>query len=76
MRSSALGWIVAVNNFYGLFKSAWSTTWVQFTKSAKIYSDYRHVFCYKKKVGSLQLTVNNVCDKNRRAAKCAVVKTS
>lgn len=53
---------LAVNNCDGLFKSAWSATWVQFTKSAKIYSDYRHVVCYQKKVGSVQFTVNNVCD--------------
>lgn len=54
MRSSALGWIVAVNYFDGLFKSAWSTTWVQFTKSAEIYSDYRHVFRRKRVLCCLQ----------------------
>ncbi len=40
VRSSALGWIVAVNNFDGLFKSARSTTWVQLLQVLNLQSRY------------------------------------
>lgn len=48
----------AVNNSDGLFKCTRSATWVQFTKSAKIYHHYRHFFfCWEKKLGSLWFMV-------------------
>lgn len=61
--SPALGWIVAVNNFDGSFKSAWSTTWVQLLQVLNLLSldiqllsmSNRHVFCCKKKLKSLNL---------------------
>lgn len=55
----------AVNISDGLFKRTWSATWVQFTKSAKIYCHYGiFFFCWEKKLGSLRFMVRKRPQKN------------